>query len=79
VTERFLPSGRRIVVPENDLEERLVVAMMAGFIGDKEEGRRLTAGAIHAGDGTFQTFNPDRFYHLEYRSDGGFEVMWSDD
>jgi hypothetical protein len=79
VTERFLPSGRRVVVPENDLEERLVVAMMAALVGGKEEGRRLTVGAIHAADGTFQTFNPDRFYHPEHRSDGGSEVMWSDD
>lgn len=79
--EAFLPSGRRVVVPENDLEERVVVALMAALAGDPEEGRRLRSDAVYRedGTGTFETFNPDRFYYLEHLSDGRLVVVCSDD
>ena len=73
----LLADGRIIVVPEHDLEERLVLALMAALADDPGERTTLTENAIHVGDGLFTAYNPDRFYWLEQVSGGGGFVLLS--
>jgi hypothetical protein len=49
VKEVFLPSGRRVVLPENDLEERVVVALIVVAVRRHHRNDRKR---------TFETFKP---------------------
>lgn len=73
----YLPSGRAVVVPETDLEERIVVARMTALArdGDKAE----IAGATYQDKGLFATYSPDWFLYLEHFGDGRFELLRYDD
>ena len=75
----FLPSGRQIVVPDDDLEERLVAALMVSLAADPVDKERLSKMAIHTGDGTFEVYQPDRFYWLELLGNGRFNLVISDE
>ena len=75
----FLTSARQVVVPENDLEERLVGALMASLAADPLDKERLSNVAIHTGNGTFEAYHPDRFYYLEVVGNYRFVLVISDE
>ena len=79
MTERYLASGRRVVVPENDLEERVQLALMASLAGGADDRRRLLADAVYTGEGTFVAYGPERFYFLDHDGNGRFTLTVSDD
>ena len=75
----FLAGGRIIVVREHDLEERLVLALMGALADDPCERSTLAGEAIHAGDGLFTAYDPDRFYWLEQLPGGAFMLLSADE
>jgi hypothetical protein len=75
----FLPSGRKVVVPEDDLEEELVVALMAALCEDPRDGEHLLRDAVYDADGLFRVYGPDRFYWLEQLDGKPFALIAADD
>jgi hypothetical protein len=76
-----MPSGRTVVAPESDLEERVIIALMAALAPGADHRSRIANGAVHRDEepGTFETFGPDWFYYLERVADGRFALIASDE
>ena len=79
MTEAILASGRRVVVPENDLEEGVQLALMACLAPADDDRRRILGDAVYTGEGGFAAYSPDRFYWLEHVGDGRFTLVASDE
>jgi hypothetical protein len=57
--ECYLSSGRKVVVPDDELEERVVIELMAALAPDSTHRSRLLTRVIHKGNGAFEAYHPD--------------------
>lgn len=79
MTITMWPSGRLAVVPENELEERILIELMAALALTPDDQARLLRKAIYIEDGSFVCYHPGWFYHLEPLPTGGFELHSRDE
>ena len=75
----FLANGRKVIVPDNDLEEQVVAALMASLCNDSAEKQRLLRDAVYDGAGLFRVYEPDRFYWLEQVAEARFALIAEDE
>ena len=73
------PTGRLAVVPENELDESILIELMAALAPTPEDKTRLLNKAIYAEEGHFVCYDSDRFYHLEPLPSGRFKLHCSDE
>jgi hypothetical protein len=81
MTKTYLPTGRIVVVPENDLEERVVVAFMAALATTDQHRTEILTEAMYRDDqpGMFVTQTSEYFLWLEQVSEQEFHLLLSDE
>lgn len=70
-----------VVVPETDLDERVLLALMAALANDEDERERIRSRTVYRAEepGFFETFSPDGFYYVEHLNDGRFALAGAGD